>query len=76
MTTNKYVYPELKRLDKEVGGECYLDSNENLSSKRDHSPFTNTSDKSDSMSNNGEQSWRNRSKQNHKTKYRHWQHGS
>ena len=53
MITNKYVYPELKRLDKEVG-RFYLDSNE-ISVPSVTTVLTNTSNKSDSI-----QQWRNR----------------
>ena len=51
MITNKYVYPELKRLDKEVG-RFYQDSNEN-SVPSVTTVLSNTSDKSDSI-----QQWR------------------
>ena len=51
MITNKYVYPELKRLDKEVG-RFYQDSNEN-SVPSVTTVLSNTSDKSDSI-----QEWR------------------
>ena len=47
MITNKYVYPELKRLDKEVG-RFYQDSNEN-SVPSVTTVLSNTSDKSDSI---------------------------
>ena len=47
MITNKYVYPELKRLDKEVG-RFYHDSNEN-SVPSVTTVLSNTSDKSDSI---------------------------
>ena len=53
MITNKYVYPELKRLDKEVG-RFYLDSNE-ISVPSVTTVLTNTSNKSDSI-----QQWRKR----------------
>ena len=47
MITNKYVYPELKRLDKKVG-RFYQDSNEN-SVPSVTTVLSNTSDKSDSI---------------------------
>ena len=53
MITNKYVYPELKRLDKEVG-RYYLDSNKILVPSVT-TVLTNTSNKSDSI-----QQWRNK----------------
>jgi len=53
MITNKYVYPELKRLDKEVG-RFYQDSNKN-SVPSVTTVLTNTSDKSNSI-----QQWRKR----------------